>query len=628
VSDEQREAFERLERRVGALEEVVRRLNQGRSLAEQARTLPRPKPIDVSVPAPPATATGPSTPLVPAPQQATLSITNDLEQWFGQRGLLVVGVVALLAAVAFFLKYAFDRGWIPPLARALAAVAAGIAVAAWGEQRIRGGMRRYGAAMIGAGGGLVFLGLWAAAGPYGLIDRRIGILVIAASTVAVTMLALHHEIEGLAIWALVGAYLAPLVLPPPVPDPNAFLGYLEVIGLGTGLLAYTMGWRRTFDFALFGYLFLAATGASAALQSPAGSWLLASAAVLTLHVTRLRAWPEARLGVLLVAWVLLIANLAQIGDGEPGKWLAFGAAVAVWGLLGWQQLARDPYAGMASNSAAVIDEAVLVERVLFLANALTFLLMPFVLQLTLMKQSPGLIPGLLGAVYLAAGWLRRSASHVLTGIAFVALAMALEWSATTVVMGWMVLAGTALITERAGQRPGGRVASLGLAACAFVCLFTVALASRDDTAPTFGDSWALALYFYVAAAVLCARWWGIAAQTRPLWVLIGSAVFAGGSIEFRRFFAQSSRLAGDLALSVWWLVYAGALVSLGFRLDRKQVRSAGLAVAAGAGMKIVLYDLSNLEALYRVASFFALALIALAVAYAYNRRASRGGEPA
>jgi len=628
VSDEQREAFERLERRVGALEEVVRRLNQGRGLAEQARTLPRPKPIDVSVPAPPATATGPSTPLVPAPQQATLSITNDLEQWFGQRGLLVVGVVALLAAVAFFLKYAFDRGWIPPLARALAAVAAGIAVAAWGEQRIRGGMRRYGAAMIGAGGGLVFLGLWAAAGPYGLIDRRIGILVIAASTVAVTMLALHHEIEGLAIWALVGAYLAPLVLPPPVPDPNAFLGYLEVIGLGTGLLAYTMGWRRTFDFALFGYLFLAATGASAALQSPAGSWLLASAAVLTLHVTRLRAWPEARLGVLLVAWVLLIANLAQIGDGEPGKWLAFGAAVAVWGLLGWQQLARDPYAGMASNSAAVIDEAVLVERVLFLANALTFLLMPFVLQLTLMKQSPGLIPGLLGAVYLAAGWLRRSASHVLTGIAFVALAMALEWSATTVVMGWMVLAGAALVTERAGQRPGGRVASLGLAACAFVCLFTVALASRDDTAPTFGDSWALALYFYVAAAVLCARWWGIEAQTGPLWVLIGSAVFAGGSIEFRRFFAQSSRLAGDLALSVWWLVYAGALVSLGFRLDRKQVRSAGLAVAAGAGMKIVLYDLSNLEALYRVASFFALALIALAVAYAYNRRASRGGEPA
>jgi hypothetical protein len=623
VSDEQREAFERLERRVGALEEVVRRLIQGRGLAEQSRTLPRPKPVDVPPPvptAPPATAT--------APPQAAPSITNDLEQWFGQRGLLVVGVLALLAAVAFFLKYAFDRGWIPPLLRAVAAIAAGIAVAAWGERRIRGGMRRYGAAMIGAGGGLVFLGLWAAAGPYGLIDRRVGILVIAASTVAVTMLALHHEIEGLAIWALVGAYLAPLVLPPPVPDPNAFLGYLEVIGLGTGLLAYTMGWRRTFDFALFGYLFLAAAGAAEALVSPAGCWLLASAAVLTLHVTRQRAWPEARLGVLLFAWILLIQSLPQIDEGEPGKWLALGAAAAVWGLLGWQQLERDPFTGTAWSSAADLNPAALIERMLFLASPLAFLLMAFVIGLSLVKQSPSLVPGFLGAVYLAAGWLRRSASHLLVGFALAALAVAIQWPATTVVMGWMVLAGTALITERAGHRPGGRVASLGLAACAFVCLFTVALASRDDTAPTFGDSWALALYFYVAAAVLCARWWGIEAQTGPLWVLIGSAVFAGGSIEFRRFFAQSSRLAGDLALSVWWLVYAGALVSLGFRLDRKQVRSAGLAVAAGAGLKIVLYDLSNLEALYRVASFFALALIALAVAYAYNRRASRGGEPA
>src|SRR5438128_1675539 len=67
---------------------------------------------------------------------------------------------------------------------------------------------------------------------------------------------------------------------------------------------------------------------------------------------------------------------------------------------------------------------------------------------------------------------------------------------------------------------------------------------------------------------------------------------------------------------------AGALVRLGFQLDRKDVRSAGLAVAAGAGLKIVLYDLSNLDALYRIASFFALALIALAVAYAYNRKAA------
>jgi hypothetical protein len=174
------------------------------------------------------------------------------------------------------------------------------------------------------------------------------------------------------------------------------------------------------------------------------------------------------------------------------------------------------------------------------------------------------------------------------------------------------------------------VASVLLATGAFVCLFTAALASRDLAAPVLSDSWAVAFYVYLAGTVLYARWWGVESKPTPwersgselLWALCGVAVFGGGTIEISRWFGRLSSLAGDLALSVWWLVYAGALVWLGFRLDRKVIRSAGLCVAAAAGLKIVLYDLSNLEALYRVASFFALAVIALAVAYAYNRKAT------
>lgn len=617
MTDEHREAIERLERRVVALEELVRRLIQTRA-PEPERLRPRPRPPATAPPTPPVLQP-------PMPTRTAPTIETDLEQWFGQRGLLVVGSVALLAAGAFFLKYAFDRGWIPPLLRALLAIAAGIGVATWGEQRIRRGMRRYGAAMIGAGGGLVFLGLWAAAGPYGLIDRRVGVLLLAASSIAVTMLALHHEIEGLALWALVGAYLAPLVLPPPVPNPDAFLGYLEVIGISTGLLAYTMSWRRTFDLALLGYLLLAAAGASAALKSPIGCWLLASGAVLTLHVTRHRAWPEARLGILLVAWSLLGASFSEVRDSQPKAWLAFGAAAAVWSLVWWQQLERDPFLGVDA-----IDAATVVERLLFVTNPLAFLLIAYAGSLRLVEDSPGMLPALLGATYLAAGWRRRAVSQVIMGFALGALAMALEWSAANVVLGWTALAAAALVMEVAGGRPGGRVAAVGLATAAFVCLFTVALASRAATASTFGDAWALVLYVYTAATAACARWWRVEAQPSErartgaalLWVLSGAAVFGGGSIEFSRYFGQRTRLAGDLALSVWWLVYAGALVYLGFRLDRKMIRSAGLSVAAAAGLKTVLYDLSNLEALYRVASFFALALIALAVAYTYNRKAS------
>ena len=157
MTDEPKDRIEQLERRVATLENMMRRLTFVANTAEQLRSAPRtstPGPqvtpvVHAAIPDAPAAARG----------------GGDLEQWFGQRGLLAVGVAALLIAAALFLKYAFDRGWISPLLRAIGAVVAGLAVAAWGHYRIvrggggGGGMRRFGAAMIGAGGGLVYLGL-------------------------------------------------------------------------------------------------------------------------------------------------------------------------------------------------------------------------------------------------------------------------------------------------------------------------------------------------------------------------------------------------------------------------------------------------------------------------------------
>ena len=614
MSDERHDALQRLERRVDVLEQMVRRLLAAGTATE--RITPAPEPLAVAPPAAPIPRRHEPHSYSPPPAAAP-----DLEQWFGQRGLLIVGVLALLTAAGFFLKYAIDRGWIAPLVRSLLAIAAGVGVAAWGEARIRGGLRRYGAAMIGAGGGLVYLGLWAAAGPYGLLERRIGVLLLAACTVAVTLLALRHEIEGLAIWALAGAYMAPILLSPHVPNPEAFLGYLEVIGLGTGLLAYTMTWRRTFNLALAGYFLLAAAGAATVLSSALGCWFLAAGALLTLHVTRRRAWPEARVGMLLLAWVLLSVALAGVRNGPEARlWLAVGAPFAIAGLLWWQQLEQ-------SRLGAPL------EAVLFGANPFVLLALVWTADPALRDQAPALLPALLAAPYLGVGWARRAAPHLVMGFALGALAVAMQGSPPTVVIGWTALALAGLAAEQHGGRPGGRIAALGLALLAFPCLFGVALWSRPSDAAPFIDPWALALYGYLAGTALGARRWGAGLMDSStarwtarggelLWVLCGAAVFAGGSVELQRYFGRRAPLAGDLALSVFWLAYAGALVRLGFQLDRKDVRSAGLAVAAGAGLKIVLYDLSNLDALYRIASFFALALIALAVAYAYNRKAT------
>jgi uncharacterized membrane protein len=618
VSDQQKETIEALERRVATLENIVRRLTFGTDTSAKSQlAAPPAAPPQPRAARPPAVQANLPT-LKPAERAGP-----DLEQWFGQRGLLAVGVLALLAAAAFFLKYAFDRGWISPLFRALGAIVLGIAVAAWGHERIMRGMRHYGAALIGAGGGLTYLGLWAAAGPYALFDRRLGILLLAGTTVAVTMLALHHEIEGLAIWALGGAYLAPIILAT-APNPQGFLAYLEVIGLGTALLAFTMAWRATFNLALFGYLLLAIGGAGPALGTASGVWLIAAGAVLALHVTQRRPWLEARLGVLLLTWAAFAVGAVNLGvAGTPARWLAFGGLVLVFGVLWIQHVRRDPFELDPKAPDASL------ERFLFIADPVALLVLASALQIPALERSAELLPAALAVLYLGAGWQRRTASLLIMGFALAALATAFAWENWLVAIAWTVLALAALGAERDAGRPGGRQAATGLATVAGLCLFTAAYSSRPFGAPPFSDPWALALYAYVAGTAAAARLWGTETR-RPLWkhgdaewmwILCGLAVFIGGSIEFRRYFSAMTPLAGDLALSVWWLLYAAAVVFAGFRLDRKQVRSAGLTVAALAGLKIVFYDLSNLSALYRVGSFFTLAIIALAVAYAYNRKA-------
>jgi uncharacterized membrane protein len=95
--------------------------------------------------------------------------------------------------------------------------------------------------------------------------------------------------------------------------------------------------------------------------------------------------------------------------------------------------------------------------------------------------------------------------------------------------------------------------------------------------------------------------------------------------ELRRFFElrslspETASLASSLAVSAWWLLFAAALVTIGFRLSLQQTRVAGLMVAGLAVLKVVFFDLSSLDALYRVGSVFFLALVALSLAYLYYR---------
>ncbi len=746
------EALRRLEERVAALETELRELRARAWLGAGPRPAALRPPADV----PPARSVAPNAAPVRAPgveqprpvltPLPATTRTTDLEQWFGQRGLLLVGVVALIAAGGFFLKYAFDRGWIAPWLRVMGALAAGTGVALLGERQIARNLKRYGAGLIGAGAGLAYLGVWAAAGPYTLVPRELGAPLLAALTAVVAWRAAVHRVEVLATLAVAGAFLAPVFLPAEQPSLVMFLVYLEIVGAAAAELALRTGWGSLFTVTLIGYLVLPVVLAGSHLGAPAGYLHGVLGGVGTLIFTARRGWSELRLAGLLGAWLFLIAATAQdLGDGDALPLAASGAlALAAWvhdrrrpaveqalstrwasaftvtligyfvlpvvragtllhapetyvyvvlggvGTLivaarrGWSELRlagligawlllvaaavqslgnRDALPLAAAGALALVawvhdrhlplaeargftlpptpDEAFASDRLSLLTSPLAFAVIATMIVPDVIRPYHGVPVAALAILYAAAGWKPRSAALMAVSAGLLAIAIAQAWDGAAVTALWMALVLACVAVDRRFDQQGLRPVAVAVAWLAGFHQMISLAALPVDSAAALTDTWARTLYVCVAGSALAALLWRPLPGDTPddsrlvhpdaLWALSALLLFVGVSVIIRRFFGAHAGdwagavLAGRLALSVWWLIYAAGAVQIGFALNLKGVRSVGLAVAAVAALKIGLYDLSNLEALYRVGAFFGLALVALAVAYLYSRRARTVG---
>jgi predicted membrane protein DUF2339 len=235
--------------------------------------------------------------------------------------------------------------------------------------------------------------------------------------------------------------------------------------------------------------------------------------------------------------------------------------------------------------------------------------------------------------YLLAGYLRPRPAFAVVAAAALGVAAMERWSGVSQV--WALL-GLAVLWPSLDLRLGrtdGRWYGLLTLAAALQQLFDGAAGARDAADGAFVGRWALGLWGSIAVTLAyAARLWRVEGgreDTRlirsGLWVVAGAMALFGVTGELRRYFelqsisAETADLASGLAVSAWWLLFAAGLVTLGFRLSLQPARVAGLAVAGLAVAKVIFFDLSSLDALYRVGSVFLLALVALSLAYLYYR---------
>jgi uncharacterized membrane protein len=210
---------------------------EGAPLAEAVPAPPPLGPPPVAL-APPSETPGSAS---PAPSRRGL----DLEQRIGARWATWVGIVAILVAVALFLKWAFDNAYLGPAARVGLGLIAGLVMLGGGLLLHRRRDVPYlSEGLAGGGLGVLYLSLFAAHALYGLVGPTPAFVAMFAVTLLGTAVAVVSSRLITAVLAVLGGLLTPVLLQVDRADERNLLAYLLVLDALVLLTARFRTWPQ------------------------------------------------------------------------------------------------------------------------------------------------------------------------------------------------------------------------------------------------------------------------------------------------------------------------------------------------------------------------------------------------
>jgi uncharacterized membrane protein len=224
-------------KRIGALQREMRAAasRQAQKLAEAIPVIAREttKPVEPAIPVQPS---------VMRVEAARVPAAGPgLEQRIGTQWVLIAGVVTVMFAVGFFLKYAYDQRWIGPWGRVLIATAAGLVALVIGEVTRRRGYDIAAKGMTALGFAILYAAIFAAHRWYGLIRPATAYVLAVGITAGAMTYAVALDEIIVAMLSLVGGFLTPAVLSTGQNLPTLLFSYVLILSAGAMFCAY---WRR------------------------------------------------------------------------------------------------------------------------------------------------------------------------------------------------------------------------------------------------------------------------------------------------------------------------------------------------------------------------------------------------
>ncbi len=197
---------------------------------------------------PPSSPAEASVPREPRPARPSVPRAEPVagEILFGQKWLLIAGVVLVLFGVGYFLRYSFRQGWVGPAAQVSMAYGLGVFAILLGEfYRRREAFRNFGLVLMGGGIAVMYAAGFASHLLYDppVLNAPTAFGLMIAVTVLACVVAVRQDSVWLAVLGLIGGFLGPILLPVANADPLLLMFYVVLLNAGILSMAAFRRWR-------------------------------------------------------------------------------------------------------------------------------------------------------------------------------------------------------------------------------------------------------------------------------------------------------------------------------------------------------------------------------------------------
>jgi len=588
------------------------------------------------------------------------------EEWeilFGGKLLNRAGALALILAVGFFLKYAFDNDWLNETARVALGGAAGLLLIAGGYRFHRRQLSVFSQGLTGAGVAILYLSIYAAFDFYHLVPQPIAFFLMALVTAAALLTALYYDARAIAMLGWAGGFLTPLLLVTAELNTLGLFVYLTL--LDAGLIVILVRRRR---WRLLELLAVAATygiyltwsfradlpeGLGTALAFLTLWWMLFAGTNLLRSVTGdpvNRWWRRAAIAINVLGYYVMLMRLTQYTEGlwdffgvqfqyaQSASVYSTGVVTAVlslmyFGLTAWIVRRTDDRPAAAEHATVAVLLAVLAPMSFFISYGViiawaleAFALFWFgvhygkrpvrhagtalaALSFVAIFLHGGTIVSSLVSAYVPILSLRTGAYWVVGGLLLVCAGMLQGRDETRSDETRSDVTGSEETgsegTRSKGTRSGEMRSDVTRSG------ETRSGETRSDVTRSDESRRDRVLFsiFHVAWSFLLLVW---------------------GTVEILSYFQYRIITLGDgslnqlenlrqLAVSGVWLIGATLVMLLGRLLDIRALRAAAIVYFGCTVVKAFVFDLMMLDTLYRIAGFLVLSTILIAVSYLYYR---------